>query len=51
MAPAGVTVNAIENKQPFMDATENVSRQFLLDYPTVPRELYDRIRAAAEEVQ
>ncbi|MEX1184384.1 MAG: TRAP transporter substrate-binding protein [Gemmatimonadota bacterium] len=51
MEGVGVTVNAIENKQPFMDRTENVSTQFLRDYPSVPRELYDRIRAASGEVQ
>ena len=49
MESVGVTVNDVENKKAFMDRTEQVSTQFLRDYPMVPRELYDRIRAAAGE--
>jgi TRAP-type C4-dicarboxylate transport system substrate-binding protein len=48
MATLGVKVNRIEDKAPFMARTESVAEQFLRDNPQVPRELYDRIRAAGE---
>jgi TRAP-type transport system periplasmic protein len=48
MQQLGVTVNRIDDKQVFIDQTERVAEQFLRDYPQVPRELYDRIRAAGE---
>ena len=49
MQEYGVTVNQVDDKAAFMARVQGVSEQFLRDYPEVPRELYDRIRAAAED--
>ena len=45
----GVTVNEVDDKRAFMSRVEGVSEQFFRDYPTVPRDLYARIRAAGGE--
>jgi TRAP-type transport system periplasmic protein len=44
----GVTVNEVEDKSAFIARVENVSENFLRSYTHVPRDLYERIRAAAE---
>lgn len=48
MEQHGVTVNAVDDKREFMERVEGVSEQFLRDYPSVPRDIYERIQAAAE---
>lgn len=45
----GVTVNEVADKEEFRARVTAVSEQFLSDYPSVPRDLYDRIEAAAGE--
>jgi TRAP-type C4-dicarboxylate transport system substrate-binding protein len=48
MQEKGVTVNRVADKVPFFERVTSVANDFFKRYPTVPRELYDRIRAAAE---
>jgi TRAP-type C4-dicarboxylate transport system substrate-binding protein len=48
MATHGVTVNDVDDKGAFMARVEDLPDQFFDDYPEVPRELYERIRALGE---
>lgn len=51
MEGLGVTVNEVEDKGAFMDRVSGVPDLLFSTYPEVPRELYDRIRAAAPPVE
>lgn len=44
-----VTVNRVVDKAPFFERVTQIADQFFVDYPQVDRQLYERIRAAAEE--
>lgn len=44
----GVTVNLVENKQAFTKRVEHIAENFLSDQPEFARELYQQIKAKAE---
>ena len=50
MEDVGVTVTEIADKRPFMERAEPVAERYLRAQPAVPRDLYDRIRSAADRL-
>ena len=44
MAEANVRINAVPDKESFMEAVGPVADQFFRMYPSVPRDLYKRIQ-------
>lgn len=48
MQEENVVVNRIADKAPFFDRVTTIADQFFIRYPQVDRQLYERVRAAAE---
>jgi TRAP-type C4-dicarboxylate transport system substrate-binding protein len=49
MPTHGVTVNDVDDKEAFMARVEDLPDQFFQQYPDVPRELYEHIKALGEQ--